>query len=98
MGEHDRVPELSIRNFGYMYLADNESFAKVLRKSQKVQIGAGVATQLMGLQEMKQKYPFYDVGDIILGLINRVDEGVWDGTADYERIASNRPVVETAVI
>ena len=35
MGDDDRVPELSIRSFGYMYLADSEAFANVLRKISK---------------------------------------------------------------
>ncbi|MEL6746709.1 MAG: FAD-dependent oxidoreductase, partial [Pseudomonadota bacterium] len=38
MGGDDRVPELSIRNFGYMYLADNHAFADVLRESHAVQL------------------------------------------------------------
>ena len=84
MGNDDRVPELSIRSFGYMYLADNEPFADVLRESQKVQIGAGAATQLMTPEEIKTNYPFYNVDDIVLGSINKIDEGYWDGAAVFE--------------
>ena len=84
MGNDDRVPELSIRSFGYMYLADNEPFADVLRESRKVQIGAGAATQLMTPDEIKTNYPFYNVDDIVLGSINKIDEGYWDGAAVFE--------------
>lgn len=84
MGNDDRVPELSIRSFGYMYLADNEDFAKVLRESQKVQLAAGAATQLMTPDEIRKQYPFYNVDDIVLGSINTVDEGYWDGAAVFE--------------
>ena len=84
MGGDDRVPELSIRSFGYMYFADNEGFADVLRESQKVQLAAGSATQLMTPEAIKQKYPFYNVEDIVLGSINLVDEGYWDGTAVFD--------------
>ena len=84
MGNDDRVPELSIRSFGYMYLADNEPFADVLRESQKVQISAGAATQLMTPDEIKTNYPFYNVDDIVLGSINKIDEGYWDGAAVFE--------------
>ena len=39
-GMHDeRVPELAIQNYGYMYLADNEPFANVLWKP----VGAAAA-------------------------------------------------------
>ena len=84
MGNDERVPELSIRSFGYMYLADNEAFADVLRESQKVQVGAGAATQLMTASEIKTNYPFYNVDDIVLGSINKVDEGYWDGATVFE--------------
>ncbi len=81
MGGDDRVPELSIHSFGYMYLADNEGFANVLRENQKVQLAAGAATQLMNADEIKAAYPFYSVDDIVLGSINLVDEGYFDGAA-----------------
>ena len=84
MGNDERVPELSVRNFGYMYLADNEDFANVLRESQKVQLDAGAGTQLMTADEIKKNYPFYNVDDIVLGSINTVDEGFWDGTAVFD--------------
>lgn len=84
MGGDDRVPKLSIRSFGYMYLADNDDFAAVLRENQKVQLAAGAATQLMTADEIKRHYPFYNVDDIVLGSINLVDEGYWDGTAVFD--------------
>ncbi|MBO9434905.1 FAD-binding oxidoreductase [Ruegeria sp. R13_0] len=81
MGGDDRIPELSIHSFGYMYLADNEGFANVLRENQKVQLAAGAATQLMNADEIKAAYPFYNVDDIVLGSINLIDEGYFDGAA-----------------
>lgn len=84
MGGDERVPNLSIRSFGYMYLADTEGFADVLRENQKVQRKAGAATQLMTSDEIKQRYPFYNVDDIVLGSINLVDEGYWDGGAVFD--------------
>ena len=84
MGGDERVPELSIRSFGYLYLADNEGFAAVLRENRKVQLAAGAATKLMTANEIKRDYPFYNVDDIVLGSINLVDEGYWDGTAVFD--------------
>jgi glycine/D-amino acid oxidase-like deaminating enzyme len=84
MGNDDRVPDLSIRSFGYMYLADNEGFAEVLRESQKVQLAAGAATQLMIPDQIKTAYPFYNIDDIVLGSINLIDEGFWDATAVFD--------------
>ncbi|OAN70719.1 FAD-dependent oxidoreductase [Jannaschia sp. EhC01] len=84
MGDDDRIPPLSIRSFGYMYLADTEGFADVLRQNIKVQHAAGAATQLMTPDEIRSAYPFYNVDDIVLGSINTVDEGYWDGAAVFD--------------
>ena len=78
------VVRLWRRSFGYMYLADNDGFADVLRESQAVQIKAGAATQLMTPDQIKAAYPFYNVDDIVLGSINLVDEGFWDATAVFD--------------
>ncbi|MEM9011181.1 MAG: FAD-binding oxidoreductase [Pseudomonadota bacterium] len=84
MGGDPRVPELRIRNFGYMYLADTKAFADVLRRNLTVQHAAGAATQLMTPEEISRAYPFYNVDDILLGSINTRDEGYWDGATVFD--------------
>ncbi len=84
MGGDERVPDLSIQSFGYLYLADTDAFAERLRANQKVQVAAGAATQLLSADEIKAAYPFYNVDDIVLGSINRVDEGYWDGATVFD--------------
>ena len=84
MGGDERVPQLSIRSFGYLYLADTEGFADVLRENQMVQLAAGAATQLMTPQEIQNTYPFYNTDDLVLGSINRVDEGYFDGSTMFD--------------
>ena len=84
MGGDERVPELGIRSFGYMYLADTTEFADTLRENQKVQLAAGAATQLMDAAQIKEHYPFYNIDDIELGSINLVDEGYWDGATVFD--------------
>jgi glycine/D-amino acid oxidase-like deaminating enzyme len=84
MGNDERVPELEIQNFGYMYLADNEEFADVLIESQVMQVAAGAGTRVLTPEQIKQEYPFYNLDDIILGSINTVDEGYWDGITVFD--------------
>jgi glycine/D-amino acid oxidase-like deaminating enzyme len=84
MGGDTRVPELDIQNYGYMYLADNDVFANVLRENQQVQLAAGAETQLLSAQEIKARYPFYSVDDVVLGSINLKDEGYWDGGTVFD--------------
>ena len=79
-----RVPKLAIKSFGYMYLAASEDFANNLRSNQKVQAAAGAATELLTPDEIKSRYPFYNVEDIKLGSINLVNEGYWDSITVFE--------------
>ncbi len=84
MGGDERVPELAIHSFGYLYLAADAGFAQILRDNARVQQAAGVATRLMTPMEIADEYPFYNVDDITLGSINRVDEGYWDGYTVFD--------------
>ncbi|MDD9922508.1 MAG: FAD-binding oxidoreductase, partial [Boseongicola sp.] len=94
MGD-ERVPDILLQNYGYLYLADSNSFADVLRENQKVQLAAGAETELLTSDEIASRYPFYQLEDIVLGSINRKDEGYWDGGTVFEwfrRSARNRGV------
>ena len=84
LGGDEDIPNLKIHNFGYMYLAQDEAFANVLRESHAVQVAAGAGTRLMSAQEIQQDYPFYKLDDIVLGSHNTVDEGYWEGSAVFE--------------
>ena len=84
MGQASGAPKLRIQNFGYLYLADSDPFAEVLRASQSVQQAAGAATRLMTPDEIKADYPFFEVGDLVLGSINTVDEGYFDGITLFD--------------
>ena len=84
MGGDERVPNLPIQSYGYLYLADNEEFAQVLQASQKIQVECGAGTKYMTAEEIKNDYPFYNVDDVIGGNHNRVDEGYFDGGTLFE--------------
>jgi glycine/D-amino acid oxidase-like deaminating enzyme len=84
MGCDDRVPDLRIQNYGYLYLADSPEFAAVLRDNQKVQTALGAGTRVLSPEEIKQEYPFYAVDDLVAGSINTVDEGYWEGITVFD--------------
>ncbi len=84
MGNDPRVPDLVLQSFGYMYLADNDDFAKVLRENQKIQQACGAGTKIMTAEEIKRDYPFYNVDDIVAGSHNLVDEGYFDGNTLFD--------------
>lgn len=84
MGGDERVPELKIQNFGYLYLADTGEFAEVLRANQKLQAAAGAGTRVLTPDEMKAEFPFLMVDDLVLGSLNTKDEGYFDGSTVFD--------------
>ena len=97
LGDDPRVPVLSIRNFGYLFLADNAADARILQHNHQIQIDAGTGTRLMTPQHIHDAWPFYQLDDIVLGSHNGVDEGYWDGMTvfDWWRRSARERGVET---
>lgn len=84
MGDDERVPELMLHSFGYMYLADNEDFANTLKESQQVQQRLGAGTRYMTREDILNEYPFYHLDDIIAGNHNLINEGYFDGNTMFD--------------
>ncbi|WP_135448949.1 MULTISPECIES: NAD(P)/FAD-dependent oxidoreductase [Tabrizicola] len=84
MGGDERVPELKIQNFGYLYLADTPEFAATLRANQAVQAAAGAGTRLLTPDQIAAEFPFCRVDDLILGSLNTRDEGYFDGYTVFD--------------
>ncbi|MBT6203600.1 MAG: FAD-binding oxidoreductase [Alphaproteobacteria bacterium] len=84
MGGDERVPEVMLRSFGYMYLADNKAFADVLCENQKIQASCGAGTKILTAEEIKAAYPFYNMDDIVIGSHNLIDEGYFDGNTLFD--------------
>ena len=84
MDNDPEVPNLSIHNFGYMYLANTQASADNLRAAYDIQRDHGAGTKLLTPEEIQQAYPFYQLDDIILGSHNLIDEGYWDGMTVFD--------------
>jgi len=83
MGD-DRIPDLKIQSYGYLYLSDNDAFSATLRANQKIQRALGAGTEVLSPQEILSRYPFYNMDDIQCGSINTVNEGYWDGGTVFD--------------
>ena len=83
-GGDERVPNIPIQSYGYMYLADNEEFSNTLKELQKIQQSLGSGTKHMSAEEIKRDYPFYNLDDIISGNHNLIDEGYFDGNTVFD--------------
>ena len=90
-------PEVSLRDFGYLYLAGTPAQEEALRESQAVQRACGAATRLMTPGEIAAEWPFYALDDVRMGSHNPVDEGWFDGAAmfDWWRGSARRLGVES---
>lgn len=84
MGGDPRVEDLAIQNFGYLYLADNDTRADALRAAQALQHSLGAGTRILTHDQIAQAFPFYHLDDIILGSHGTRDEGYWDGGALFD--------------
>ena len=84
MGGDERVPEIVLQSYGYMYLADNDRFADTLKNAQQIQQSLGAGTRHMTAEEIGREYPFYNLEGIIAGNHNPVDEGYFDGATVFD--------------
>ncbi len=82
--EDAEAPEIKLQSFGYLYLADSEAFAEVLRDNAQMQRRLGAATRILSPEEIKAEWPWYEVGDIVCGSHNPVDEGYFDGASIFD--------------
>ena len=84
LGGSPDIPDIPIRNFGYLYLADNDEFADILRRDQALQAACGAGTRMLTGEQIASAYPFYHLDDIVAGSLNTVDEGAFDALTMVE--------------
>lgn len=82
--QDEAAPEIVLQSFGYMYLADSETFVQTLRESQAIQQRLGAGTTFMTADEIKAAYPFYNLDGIIGGNHNLINEGYFDGGTIFD--------------
>ncbi|OAA57157.1 FAD dependent oxidoreductase [Cordyceps fumosorosea ARSEF 2679] len=84
--DDDGVPDLPIRNFGYLYLADNPEFVATLQEDQELQAACGAGTHMLSTEQIAAQYPFFALDDIEAGSLNTVDEGAFDALQMVESL------------
>jgi len=89
------APDIGFHDFGYLYLADTDGFARNLQRNQSLQNTLGAGTQLLNRAQIAEKFPFYYLDDILLGSHNPLNEGYFDGITVFDwwrRTARNNGV------
>ena len=79
LGGDSAVPNIPIRNFGYLYLSDNDELTEVLERDKNTQVRLGAGTKMVTPEEIEASYAgFYKLSDIQAGSLNTQDEGYFD--------------------
>lgn len=84
LGGDSSIPDIQLNEFGYLYLADNRAFADVLHENQQLQQSCGVGTQLLSPEQLRERFPFFNLDGIVLGSHNPRDEGYFDGATMFD--------------
>lgn len=83
-GGDERVPDLPIQSYGYLYLAGDETAAKHLSDAQKIQQSVGAGTRHLTAAQIQEAYSFYNLEDVVAGNHNLIDEGYFDGGTMFD--------------
>jgi glycine/D-amino acid oxidase-like deaminating enzyme len=83
MGDAE-APPIKLQSYGYLYLADTEAFAEILRGNAVMQRRLGAHTRILTPEEIKAEWPWYDVDGLVCGSHNPVDEGYFDGATIFD--------------
>lgn len=84
MGNDERVPDVPLHSFGYLFLAGNDVAASTLKENQQAQAKWGAGTKYLTADKILEAYPFYDLAGIPGGTLNLVDEGYFDGNTLFD--------------
>lgn len=84
LGGDPDIPDLTVDHFGYLYLADSEASAEILRRNQQLQASWGTGTKVLSADELAAMYPFFHLDGILCGSLNLVDEGYFDSGTMFD--------------
>lgn len=71
--------DLNLRESGYLYLADTEEKAQILRDNHVMQVGEGSDVSLVAPSALAEIFPHLRLDDIVLGSHGQLNEGWFDG-------------------
>lgn len=78
IGEAGGVPDLGLRENGYLFLSGTESGAAILRDLAAMQREHGAVTEVLGPDELARRFPWMDFDDVTAGSYGASKEGWFD--------------------
>ncbi|WP_068302603.1 FAD-binding oxidoreductase [Pararhodobacter sp. CCB-MM2] len=80
MAVGDDRPDLNFHEAGYLFLANSEAQAQILRENHEVQRACGADTVLWSQAELADAFPHLRVDDIVMASYGRSGEGWFNNT------------------
>lgn len=72
------VPDLGLRENGYLFLTGSEAGAATLEGLAAMQRGLGAGTEVLGRAELARRFPWLALEDVVAGSFGPRDEGWFD--------------------
>ena len=78
LGPQGEIASLGLKENGYLFVTGNADAAVLMHEVAQMQRGLGAATQVLTPSEIKAKFPWMEVGDLVAGSFGPRDEGWFD--------------------
>jgi cytosine/adenosine deaminase-related metal-dependent hydrolase len=65
--DEEEEVDVQFQERGYLFLASTEGGARVMRENHGVQVGQGADVRLLDGDMLKEKFPWLNVEDVVLG-------------------------------
>ena len=78
LGPQGEIGSLGLKENGYLFVTGNADAAAVMRDAAAMQRGLGAGTQVLSPDQIKAKYPWLEVSDLLAGSFGPRDEGWFD--------------------
>lgn len=78
LGPDAGVTSLGLQENGYLFVTGNAALADVMQETAAMQRGQGAATEILSPAQIKAKYPWMTVDDLVAGSFGPRDEGWFD--------------------
>lgn len=78
LGPQGQIMSLGLKENGYLFVTGNSDGAALMREVAAMQRGLGAATEVLGPDQIKAKFPWMTVDDLVAGSFGPRDEGWFD--------------------
>jgi len=78
VGPEGGVPDLGLRENGYLFLAATEAGAATLAEAAAMQRGLGAGTEVLDRAALSARFPWMNFDDVVAGTFGPRDEGFFD--------------------